>query len=158
MPADHEPPALADPAIDVPVDREVKIDDGITVLAKEVIVRLHVGVQPIEGAAESDPVEATLLDEDADVPVHRSHAEFGELIAQLAVKPVCGRVAIHRLQKLKDSFSLFASPIGSLLPGSFAELSHTSYLDSSIAAGRRLAQQLFSEDRSESLLQHLNST
>jgi len=67
VPPDHEASGLAGPGVDGPVDGQVQVDDGIAAVTQEVVVRPHVGVQAVEGAAEGDPAQATLLDEDAEL-------------------------------------------------------------------------------------------
>ena len=65
--------------------RDIKVSDGTATLTDEMVVGLHVCIEMIKGASERDPADESLLDEDADIPIHGSHAEVWELLAHFAI-------------------------------------------------------------------------
>ena len=89
MPGHLEPQGLVGPNVQALIRRDIEVDDRIAVLADEVVVGLHIGIEAIKGATKGDPADETLLDEDADVPIDGPQTEVGELLPQLAKQPVC---------------------------------------------------------------------
>jgi len=70
MPGHLEPQGFVGPNVQALVRWDIEIDDRITVLADEVVVGIHIGIEAIKGATKGDPANETLLDEDADVPIN----------------------------------------------------------------------------------------
>jgi hypothetical protein len=104
--------------------RDLQIDDCIALFADEVVVFGDIRVKAVEGAAERNPADQALLDENPDVSVNSSYAEVGELLLQPSEQPVCGGMGVSRSQQSKNSFSLLASSIGRALVGFLAFLCH----------------------------------
>lgn len=111
MPGHLEPQGFVGPNVQALIGRDIEIDDRITVLADEVVVGLHIGIEAIKGAAKGNPADETLLGEDANVSIDSPQAEVGELLPQLAIQPVCGGVSFRRLQQFEDPLSLPATPV-----------------------------------------------
>ena len=84
MPGHFESEGLVRQSVQALIWWDNKVDDRIAVLADEVVVGLHIGIEAIKGATKGDPADETLLDEDADVPINIPQAEVGELLSQLA--------------------------------------------------------------------------
>jgi hypothetical protein len=98
VPAHLESKGLVGPGIQALIGRGIEIDDGIALLADEVIMGPRVGIETIECASKGDPVDASLLDENADVPIDGPQAEVGEFLAELDIQPVRRWVSLRRLQ------------------------------------------------------------
>jgi hypothetical protein len=91
--------------------REVKIDDRPAVIADEVIVMPGVCVEPVKGASEIDLGDKPLFGQHSEIAVDSPHAQIGELLPQLRIQPVGGRVRVCSPQELENAFTLPASPM-----------------------------------------------
>ena len=91
------------------VYRQLQIDDRAAALTDKVVVRSGIGVEAIEGAAEIDLLYQSLLNQDAEVAIDRTHAQAGKLPLQLIVNPLGGGMSSRVLQQLENLFPLSAS-------------------------------------------------
>ena len=100
---------LGHPLIQGLVNRQFQVDDRTASLTDEVVVGPDVGIEAIEGAAEIDFLDQSLIYQDVEVAVDCTHAQVRELPFQPFVYPVCRRMTPRAPQKLEDPLPLPAS-------------------------------------------------
>ncbi len=83
------------PLIQAALDRELQIDDRITLFADEMVVVGDIRIKAVDSTAEGNSTDQALLDQDPDVSVDGSYAEVGELLLQPAEEPVCGGMGVR---------------------------------------------------------------
>lgn len=72
--------------------RYLQVDDPVTPLAYEVVVRFGIRLEPVECTAELPLRYQPLLHEYVEVAVDGAHAQVGELVFQLLIQPGCSRM------------------------------------------------------------------
>ena len=87
-----------DSIVQASIDRQLQINDRTTALTDKVVVRSDIGIEAIKSAPKIDLLYQSLLDQDAEITIHRTHAQIGELVPQLIVEPVGGGMSSRTLQ------------------------------------------------------------
>ena len=82
MPVHFETLGGRNPLIQAALDRELQIDDRITLFADEMVVVGDVRIKAVEGTAKGNSTDQALLDENSDVSIDCSHTEVGKLLLQ----------------------------------------------------------------------------
>lgn len=91
------------------VNWQLQIDDRAAVLTDKVVVRSDIGVETIESAPEIDLFDQSLLDQDIEIAIDRTHAQAGKLRLHLIVDPLRGGMPSRVLQQLENPIPLSAS-------------------------------------------------
>ena len=120
MPARRIGRGLVHPLIQRLVDRELQIDNRSTAFADEVVVGIDVGIKTVIGAAEIDLLDESLINQDVEVPVNRTHTKVRELRLQPFVDPIGRRMPPAPLEQLEDSLPLPAPLVRAVLFDLFA--------------------------------------
>lgn len=72
------------------------------------VVGIDIRVESVEGASEINLPDKSLIDQNVQITVDRSHAQMRELFLQVFVDPIGGRVCSGFSKKFEDSVSLSA--------------------------------------------------
>jgi hypothetical protein len=91
------------------VNRQLQIDDRAAALTDKVVVRPDIGVEAIEGAPEINLLDQSLLDQDVEIAIDRTHTQAGKLRFHLIVDPLGGGMPSRVLQQLENPIPLSAS-------------------------------------------------
>ena len=91
--------------------RQLKISYAPTPFADEVVMRRYFRLEPVEAASKIQFADETLFFQHSKVSIDRSKAQIGELLADLLVYPLRGRMALRLSEDFQNSLTLpgFAS-------------------------------------------------